>query len=386
MRDEDVTDTDMSDSHTSDREALVGEVGAAFRDLRASADRVDDAVAARFGLNRSDLRCLALLYAEGQLTAGQLAEGTSLSPGATTTALDRLERAGYALRVVDPHDRRRVFVRLTPAALELGARLWGEIDMAARAQLEPLSPRELTIVRDYLRRSHELLDELAGHIVAAGEPETRLGDDEREFVAPLGAFPEARLEFVSGAGRVDLAVDAALADLCRARFEGAVPEVSLPKPGVVHIRQKRRFRPFDWRAQASSLVLGAAVPWTISLRGGLWKFDADLTGLDLRGLDIVGGASDVTIVLPAPSGTVPVKIGGGASKVTLRRPADVPAQVSISGGASQFRFDGQTLGAVGGKTRLESGDYGRATDRYDLRFSGGASKLLVEQMPAATAS
>jgi hypothetical protein len=87
----------------------------------------------------------------------------------------------------------------------------------------------------------------------------------------------------------------------------------------------------------------------------------------------------VTIVLPAPAGTVPVRVSGGASKVTMRRPAGTAAQASISGGASQLVFDGQRLGAVGGKTRLESGGYDAAVDRYDLRFSGGASKLVIER-------
>ncbi|RPI31068.1 MAG: MarR family transcriptional regulator [Actinomycetota bacterium] len=363
---------------TSDHETLVDEVGVALREMRESADRVDDALASCFGLNRSDLRCLALLYREDQLTAGQLADATSLSPGATTTALDRLERAGYALRVVDPHDRRRVFVRLTPAALELGARLYGQVDLAARAQLDPLGDADLVVVRDYLRGSQTLLDDLAARIRVTGEPESCFADDAHEFVAPLGAFERGRLQFVSGAGRVDLCVDPSLADLCRARFEGIVPEVSANE-GTVRIRQRRRFRPFDWRTQATSIVLTSAVPWEISLRGGLWKFEADLTGLDLKSLDIVGGASDVSIVLPSPSGTVPVRVSGGASKLLLRRPAGTAAQASISGGASQLQFDGQRLGAVGGKTRLESDGYDAAVDRYDLRFSGGASKLVIER-------
>jgi DNA-binding MarR family transcriptional regulator len=36
--------------------------------------------------------------------------------GAMTTALDRLERAGYALRTRDQADRRRVLVQMTPQA------------------------------------------------------------------------------------------------------------------------------------------------------------------------------------------------------------------------------------------------------------------------------
>ena len=64
-------------------------------------------------------------------------------------------------------------------------------------------------------------------------------------------------------------------------------------------QQKRRFRPFDWRGQSSEVSLNAAIPWTVSLRGGMWKLSADLRGLRLESLDVTGGASDVEIWLPA---------------------------------------------------------------------------------------
>ena len=44
------------------------------------------------------------------MSAGQLASAIGLTSGATTTAIDRLERAGYVHRRSDPTDRRRVLV------------------------------------------------------------------------------------------------------------------------------------------------------------------------------------------------------------------------------------------------------------------------------------
>jgi DNA-binding MarR family transcriptional regulator len=46
--------------------------------------------------------------------AGQLAELLSLTTGATTGVVDRLEAAGFALRESDPADRRRVIIRPLP--------------------------------------------------------------------------------------------------------------------------------------------------------------------------------------------------------------------------------------------------------------------------------
>ena len=95
----------------SDADELIDEVGRRARRAAPAADRLDEAVAVQFGLNRTDLRCLGIIYRRGRVTAGELAEESGLSPGAITTVLDRMERSGYANRV-DPADRRRVLVDL----------------------------------------------------------------------------------------------------------------------------------------------------------------------------------------------------------------------------------------------------------------------------------
>jgi DNA-binding Lrp family transcriptional regulator len=62
------------------------------------------------GLNPSDLGCLCLLLLHGPSPAGRLAELTGLTTGAVTGVIDRLERAGFVRRVLDPSDRRKVIV------------------------------------------------------------------------------------------------------------------------------------------------------------------------------------------------------------------------------------------------------------------------------------
>ena len=116
--------------------ALIDEVNEEFGELRQSADRLDEAVSAQFGLNRTDLRCLGIIYRRGRVTAGELAEESGLTPGAITTVLDRMERGGYANRVADPGDRRRVLVVSTAATREVGARVYGEVEIAGSAELE----------------------------------------------------------------------------------------------------------------------------------------------------------------------------------------------------------------------------------------------------------
>jgi DNA-binding transcriptional ArsR family regulator len=68
------------------------------------------AVAERVGIHSTDMETMDLLGTLGPMTAGELAERTGLSSGATTRLIDRLERAGYVRREVDETDRRRVIV------------------------------------------------------------------------------------------------------------------------------------------------------------------------------------------------------------------------------------------------------------------------------------
>lgn len=103
-------------------EELVDEV----RRSQTATDRFDQAVADALGMNRTDMRCLDVLEREGAVTAGRLAQATGLTTGAMTTALDRLERAGFARRLRDTSDRRRVLVEVTPRALSAAGHFYAE--------------------------------------------------------------------------------------------------------------------------------------------------------------------------------------------------------------------------------------------------------------------
>ena len=360
------------------RDALIDDVSVELAELRRSGDQLDEAVALQFGLNRTDLRCLGILDRRGRVTAGELADESGLTPGAITTVLDRLERGGYANRVADPADRRRVLVVSTVATRQIGARVHGEVELAARALLEEREDGELTVIRDYLRGTRGVYEGQIAALTAETAPgagEAAAGGGVQSH-APLKGVTAGRLEFTKGDAKVTLRGDESLTELYRATFEGPAPEITV-KGGTVTVQQRRRFRPFDWRAQSADFSLTTAGPWDISLRGGMWNLVADFSALRVTALEVTGGASDIEVTLPAPVGIVPVRVSGGASEVLLRRPAGTEARAEMNGGASQLIFDGQRLGAVGGRMVLASGGFAEAADRYEIRFTGGASQVTV---------
>src|SRR5262245_59257912 len=106
---------------------LIAAVGRSVQAFQDAADEMDEAVADRLGLNRTDLRCLSVLSQAGAITAGELAEATGLTRGAMTTALDRIERAGFVRRAKNQNDRRSVRVEMTDRAIREVQALYGPL-------------------------------------------------------------------------------------------------------------------------------------------------------------------------------------------------------------------------------------------------------------------
>jgi hypothetical protein len=121
--------------------------------IRFIADVVlfNQTVAQREGLNASDAQFLTLLQVHGPMTPGQLAARTGFTTGATTGVLDRLERAGFAQRTRDEHDRRKVIV--SPQWDAIQARLYPRYEGQARhlaAVLRTRSHEELGVIAGFL--------------------------------------------------------------------------------------------------------------------------------------------------------------------------------------------------------------------------------------------
>jgi len=132
-------------------EELIDEV----RRSQSATARFDQAVADALQLNRTDMRCLDVLEREGSVTAGRLAQATGLTSGAMTTALDRLERAGYARRVRDASDRRRVLVEITPHAIREAGRFYSEHEALSERIYQRYSEKQLELLLQFAREGRE---------------------------------------------------------------------------------------------------------------------------------------------------------------------------------------------------------------------------------------
>jgi len=131
------------------RAELILEFIAAIRASQTAVETLDHAVAEHLGLHPTAFRCLDILDQEGPMTVGRLAERARLSPGATTTVVDALERKGLATRTRDTVDRRRVLVEVTPELGRMGEKLHGPYEEGVRA-LDVYTDEQLVFLTEFL--------------------------------------------------------------------------------------------------------------------------------------------------------------------------------------------------------------------------------------------
>lgn len=326
------------------------------------------AAAARIEMTDTDMQVIDILESGGEATAGQLASLMGLTTGTFTAILNRLEKAELVRRERDANDGRRVIVKLAtgadgkqtinPLFASLG-KAWE--DMAAQYDDE-----QQAFLLEFLQRSNAL----------AREEIARLRDVPAEdagiFSAPLGDLENARLVFEGI--QLNLRVGDLGSELYQARFEGPIPDVKV-KDGVVTIRYPRRLWGPGKDERPAEVILNSAIPWQIALKGGGAMMTAELGGLDLLEMEANGAGSMFRLELPEPTRAVPIRLSGGGSEFTVRRPRGVAARLQRKGWGSGVTFDDQTDSAT--RSEIQSPNYEGADVRYDIETSGSGSMITI---------
>ncbi len=240
------------------------------------------------------------------------------------------------------------------------------------------------MIRDYLRRLHDVYVSQAAHV--AGTPDGApavaavVGAEPGapEVWAPLGDVTAGRLAFTRGAAKVVVRGDAAEGELYRARFQGPhsggargrrdhhrhaeapLPPLRLARPILRRLAQRRRC---PGRCPCAA-ACGSCAP-TSAVCGSS------------RSRSPAGPA---TLRSGCPSRPAPCRCASpeGRARSASTGPATAALRAVLSGGASRLEFGDQRLGAVGGHNVLSTPGFDEATDRYEVRFSGGASQVTVD--------
>jgi len=150
----------------------IDELRTAMNQLTAADRRLRGRDHSRPGeLTFAQIRTIAALGREHEMTAGQLAKSAELTPAAITAILDQLEAASIVERRRSTADRRVCNVALTPEGWELLERklavwngLWAE-------RLSGFSDKDIATAAAILHEVTGILDSVASSLDSA-EPQT----------------------------------------------------------------------------------------------------------------------------------------------------------------------------------------------------------------------
>jgi len=117
------------------------------------------AAAAQYGLGITDMKTVSVLMQEGSMTAGQLAQRLSLTTGAVTSVLDRLEEKHLVRRATDPKDRRKVIVEANMATIAKGRNVYESMGRAFAELYSTYTTEELEFLVRYFEAAVEMTKE-----------------------------------------------------------------------------------------------------------------------------------------------------------------------------------------------------------------------------------
>ena len=140
-------------SNRNSKKRLIEQALQEIRALDGELDLMDQAIADRLGMNRTDAQCMDLISRFGPMTAGELADRVGLTAGAITAVLDRLERGRWIRRVHDTVDRRRVMISGGQAEHAKMAPIFARLRRSTREVLARYSEEQLDLIADFLRRT-----------------------------------------------------------------------------------------------------------------------------------------------------------------------------------------------------------------------------------------
>jgi DNA-binding MarR family transcriptional regulator len=108
-------------------------------------------------LGDTALEVLTFLHKNGPHTLTELSDVGQVAPASMSQSVNRLTRAGYAIRTSDPVDRRKVLFSTTPEGAELAAAARNQRNAWLDTQLQRLSAEDQEIIV----RACVLFDEIA---------------------------------------------------------------------------------------------------------------------------------------------------------------------------------------------------------------------------------
>ncbi|GAA2660673.1 hypothetical protein [Paractinoplanes durhamensis] len=215
------------------------------------------------------------------------------------------------------------------------------------------------------------------------------GDDRTEAVGTAGVSGDATrgpvdgrtkavFELVDGAATVRVVADDLGDDLYRISTPaggGVTPKVDDDGDTVrLHLPAGVHGGPSE-----VAIVLNKSVRWTLWMDGGTAQTTVDLTGAEVDGVELHGGASRIDLTLPEPAGLLPVRMTGGVDQFLVKLAGATPVRVQVQSGAGEVTLAGATHRGIAPGQSFTANGWGTGETGVDVSAVAGMSALTVTE-------
>ena len=135
-------------------------------------------------------------------------------------------------------------------------------------------------------------------------------------------------------------------------------------------------------ASSVTVTLNTAVGWQLNLGGGTTRTSADLRAGQVTGIAFTAGSDVISLALPRPHGSVPVRLAGGASRFLVSLPSGVQARVTTAGGAGEVSLEGDEHTGVAGGSVFTTPGWAADAAGFDVTATAGAAQVAVTARPS----
>lgn len=124
------------------------------------------------------------------------------------------------------------------------------------------------------------------------------------------------------------------------------------------------------------VLLSSKVRWALRFVGGADEQIVDLSGGRVSALEVLGGSRRLQVVLPTPTGTVPISVTGSVEDFSITAPKNSPVRVKVDSGANTVAAGQRTLRNVRPGSTLTPTDW-NTPNRYDVDAAARLTLLSV---------
>jgi AcrR family transcriptional regulator len=325
---------------------LVQEEGVEALSMRGLADRLNVKAASLYWHVR-DRRELLELLAESIMNGVPATRGNGWRASVLTTA------AALQTTIASQRDAGRIVLEV-PEAINKSDTYGRMKNQLGSAGLQPVEAEDVALM-------------VMVHVISRPQ-----GDDEPAKLE-LGATASIAVDY--GSRGVVLRHGSDMETLIRVPRDPAAASPAVVRGETVKVRRLRG-------VGHGEIELNPRHPWRFQIQGPTWNTVIDAGGLDVREIKLDSGAAKVECFLPRPRGVVPIIVSGGVVGVTLHRPPGVAVMADIRAGAVGIKLDAFSS-AVTSDLQWESPGASASANRYELRISGGAVQLSLDEVATA---